>query len=131
MDSGSKSAFKLDARLMKVFRAGETVFAQGARGKEMYIVYSGRVDLLVHLADGESRIATVQPGEFFGEMALIDDSPRSAAAVAAENDTTVIVLDKANLVELLRRQPEIGVIMMQTLCSRLRATNEALAKARK
>lgn len=130
MTTGRHAHFSID-KYLKAYHKAEVVFRQNTPGKEMYIIYSGKVDLVVQSGQSDTKLATLGPGEFFGEMALIDDSPRSAAAVAAEDDTRIIVLDKGKLVELLSQQPEIGVIMMETLCRRLRTTNEALARLKK
>lgn len=130
MATGRHISFSID-KYLKAYHKAEVVFRQNTLGREMYIVYSGKVDLVVQGGQSETKLATVGPGEFFGEMALIDDSPRSASALAAEDDTRIIVLDKAKLVELISQQPEIGVIMMETLCRRLRNTNEALARLKK
>jgi CRP-like cAMP-binding protein len=71
-------------------------------------------------------VAEVKEGDFFGEMAVIDNSPRSASAVAAE-DSQLIVLDEAKFLYLLRHQPHFALIVMQRLCDMLRRTTEGWA----
>ena len=119
-------------RFLKTYSKSEVVFHQNVPGREMYIVSSGRVDILLEGAQGgkTTLLATIGAGEFFGEMALVDGGPRSASAVAAEDKTRLIVLDRARLVELFREKPEIGLSIIQTLCRRIRAMNEALAQVR-
>ncbi len=67
------------------YLAGEIVFEEGDEGLGMYLVVSGRVEILRSGAGGRGRLAEVGPGEFFGELALLDDAPRSASARAMES----------------------------------------------
>lgn len=116
---------------MKTYCESEVVFRQDVPGKEMYIISSGKIDILLEGTEGEATLlTTLGPGEFFGEMALVDGGPRSASAVAVENGTRLLVLDRASLIELFGQQPEIGFSIIQTLCRRLRDTNTALAQVK-
>lgn len=119
-------------RFLKTYSKSEVVFRQNVPGREMYVVSSGKVDILLEGAQGgkTTLLATIGAGEFFGEMALVDGGPRSASAVVAEDKTRLIVLDRARLVELFREKPEVGLSIIQTLCRRIRAMNEALAQVR-
>jgi CRP-like cAMP-binding protein len=67
------------------------------------------------------------PGEFFGEMALLDGRPRSASVVATD-DTQCLVLHRWDFLRELRKNPEIAVGMLSVLSGRIRATNEALGR---
>ena len=122
-------AFRVE-RFMRTYRLTDTVFRQNVPGAEMFIVYSGKVNILLEgTRDEEPRLlATIGPGQFFGEMALIDGGPRSASAVAAEENTRLLVLDRDRLLVLFRQRPEIGLSMVQTLCQRIRQTNATLEK---
>ena len=64
----------------RVFRPGEIVFFQGMHGEEAFLVKEGRVEIFSSTDKGEVVIATVGPGDIFGEMALVDSRPRSASA---------------------------------------------------
>lgn len=64
----------------RVFRPGEIVFFQGMQGEEAFLVKEGRVEIFSSTGSGEVVVATVGPGEIFGEMALVDSRPRSASA---------------------------------------------------
>jgi CRP/FNR family cyclic AMP-dependent transcriptional regulator len=93
----------------------------------MYIVYSGKVGL--YRSDKSERnklLAIVGAGDFFGEMALVDDSPRSATAIAEEDDTQLLVLDKNKFTYLLRHQPDFALVVMGKLCRQLREANKTL-----
>ena len=102
------------------FDAGERIFLEDDRGDCMYVVRTGKVDVITFGAVLES----VGPGGIFGEMALIDDGPRSAAALAAE-PTEVTVIDKAMFHTLIRQEPEFALKIMQLLTERIRRLGPA------
>jgi CRP-like cAMP-binding protein len=95
----------------------------------MFIVFSGKINLYKERQDNRILLATVHPGDFFGEMSLVDNSPRSATAIAAE-DTRLIVLDEAKFLYLVRQQPEFALVIMQKLCETLRWMTEGWAHER-
>jgi CRP/FNR family cyclic AMP-dependent transcriptional regulator len=97
---------------------GETLFEQGTPGKEMYIVRSGT---LVLRAGGRT-LEEVGPGGVIGEMALIDASPRSASAVAAE-DCSVTMVNEYTLLELVKKVPGLSLEIMRIMAGRLRRAN--------
>lgn len=105
----------------KIFDAGEKVFLEDEIGTGLYVVKSGRVDVITY----GTVLENVRAGGIVGEMALIDDGPRSAAAIAAE-PTEVIAIDKAAFLELVRAQPEFALYVMSVLTNRLRRMNKQL-----
>ena len=112
------------------YRKSEVVFSENSQGKEMYIIYSGKVKIYKERTPGKRHIllSTLKRGDFFGEMALVDLSPRSATAIAAEDNTQLLVLDDTKFLYLLRQQPEFALTLMQRLCQRLREANQAVAE---
>ena len=76
-----------------VLQAGEAIFSEGDHGDRAYVVQEGMIDIIKKTADGEFVLGNVDKGGIFGEMALIDDQPRMASAVAAST-TTVIVISR-------------------------------------
>lgn len=115
-------------KFVKDYAHGETVFRENTSGKEMYVIYSGRIRLYKDRPGNRSmHLATLKAGDFFGEMALVDQSPRSATAVADE-DTKLLVLDEAKFLYLLRNQPHFALAIMHRLSDRLREADVALAK---
>ncbi|MBI4371838.1 MAG: cyclic nucleotide-binding domain-containing protein [Elusimicrobia bacterium] len=111
----------------RTYHAGEVVFVEGDIGRALFILESGRVDLTRRGPDGApALIYTLQPGEFFGEMALLESLPRSATATAAEN-SHLHLLYKNKLDTLLQAEPRIGAAIMghlaRLLSARLRRQN--------
>lgn len=111
----------LDANAFQTFSAGEKIFLEDEPGRAMYIVRSGRVDIITY----GTVLENVGANGIFGEMALIDDGPRSAAAIASV-DTEVAALDKAQFLELVRQHPQFALTVMKLLAVRLRRMNKSL-----
>ncbi len=101
--------------------AGDKIFVQDDEGSAMYVVRSGRVNIITY----GTVLETIGPNGMFGEMALIDGSPRSATAVAAE-PTEVAPIDKAAFAHLVRQDPEFALRVMRMLAARLRQMNASL-----
>ncbi len=118
-------------KFIKVYHKGELVFEENSSGSEMYIVASGRVKLYSTSEKGRRTVlAVLKPGEHFGEMALVDSSPRSATAMATQDNTRLVALDKPKFLYLVRQQPIFAFTIMETLSKRLREANAQLAEAK-
>lgn len=100
------------------FDAGEKIFLEEDLGKAMYMVRSGRVDVITY----GTVLENIRTGGIFGEMALIDDGPRSAAAMAAE-PTEVVEIDKPTFLAVVRDDPHFALKIMGLLATRLRRMN--------
>ena len=114
-------------RLMKIYRKSEVIFEEGSFGSEMYVLRSGRVRVYRTSAEGEIELGVFKPGEFFGEMALVDNAPRSASACALEDDTRLIALDKDKFLFLVSHQPTFALVIMHVLCQRIRSLSGSVA----
>ena len=115
-------------RFRQRYRRSEVIFEEGSTGSEMYLIHSGRVLLSVRRNESEqTRLIVLNPGDFFGEMALVDDSPRSTSASAVDDDTELIVVDRARFLFMVRQQPEFALSLMHTLCQRLRDMDTRLS----
>jgi len=108
----------------KQLRAGETLFKEGDAGDEMYLIRSGKIKIVKDLEGTTKTLAVIGEGEFFGEMALLDKSPRSAAAIA-ESDAKLIIVDRDAFLSSVNKNPFIKYII-ETLTTRLRKTNNML-----
>jgi CRP-like cAMP-binding protein len=103
------------------FAAGERIFVKDDAGGTMFVVRAGRVRLMAF----GTVLDYVEPGGIFGEMSLIDGSPRSATAIA-EQETEVAVLDRAAFLQHLRAHPDFAIEVMQLMAGRLRRMTESL-----
>jgi CRP-like cAMP-binding protein len=101
------------------FKQGQVIFEEGESGKLLYIVKKGEVEII---KNGRA-IDLVTEGGIFGEMALIDMSPRSATA-RARTDCTVILLDEYNFIFLVQHAPYFSLLVMKTMAERLRLLME-------
>ena len=116
------------SKFRQSYRKSEVIFKEGSTGSEMYLIHSGRVLLSVRQNETqEVPLIILNPGDFFGEMALVDDSPRSATASAVEDDTELIVMDRARFLFMVRQQPEFALSLMHTLCRRIRDMDKRLS----
>lgn len=103
------------------FDPEQRIFTQDDDGNCMYVVRSGTVAIL----SGGAVLETIGPDATFGEMALIDGSPRSATAVARE-PTEVAVIDERAFLYLVERNPTFALELLRRLARRLRRMNESL-----
>jgi len=102
------------------FRRNEVVFHEGDPGDSLHIVASGQIKILLLSAEGEEAIiATLRPGDFFGELALLDGAPRSATAVAVDPAET-LVLPRLVFRELLERSEGLRDALLTGLAHELR-----------
>lgn len=102
---------------------GQVIFHKGTTGNHMYVILGGSVALY----DGNKLLATLHAGDLFGEMALINNEPRSASAVAAE-DSFLFALDETTFQKLMTKTVAIRMLLnvIATLSHRLRCANERL-----
>src|SRR5215468_1372675 len=110
------------------FAAGDIIMNLGDRGTSMFIVAEGHVN--IYLPGEASRrisLKDITTGEHLGEIALFDDRPRSASAVAT-TDATLLELDRDTLSRYLAQRPQGAMTLLRTLAARLRATNEMLSQ---
>ena len=115
-------------KFRQTYRKSEVIFAEGSTGAEMYLIHRGKVLLSIGQNKAQQTpLVVLNPGNFFGEMALVDDSLRSATASAVEDDTELIVMDRARFLFLVRQQPEFALSLMHTLCQRLRDMDRRLS----
>ncbi len=119
----------LASRLVeRTYRAGEVIFNQGETGNEMYIVATGQVNIfLPGEASRRVSLKDLARGEYFGELGLFDEKPRSASALAT-TDAVLLGLTRAMLASYLEHRPQATMPMLRTMAERLRQTNELLSQ---
>lgn len=113
----------------RVFPAGTRVFEEGDAGEEAYVVEYGRVSIFKTIKDRRVVLGEILPGGIFGEMALIDDQPRMASAVA-EEETACVVVGKDRLTEQLEKAPKGVRVIVGALLGNIRLMGAELAEAR-
>jgi CRP-like cAMP-binding protein len=113
---------------IRTLDAGETVFAIGSPGDQMMALLSGTIRISVSSSGGkELLLAMIQPGEVFGELAVLDGKERSADAVA-ETACTVAILDRRDIFSFFERNPTAWPSLVKVLCQRLRRTDQVFAE---
>lgn len=109
------------------FTDGEYLFREGESGEYAYIVNSGKIEITKISANGEDVLVTLEPPSLFGEMALIDGSPRSASA-RAKGDTIITEVTSAAFDQYIKKNPEAAVRIMKGISENLRTANQVIAQ---
>lgn len=114
---------------IKTFKKGEILFKQGDPGECMYDVYTGKVGIYSKYGTPEQQLLReIYPDQYFGEMGLLDHAPRSATAVAMENDTSAAVITEEAFGEFFATKPARVLMLMQQMSGNLRRrTNDYVA----
>jgi CRP-like cAMP-binding protein len=105
--------------------SGSYVFREGELGREMFIIQDGQVEITQRAAGEERQLAVLEKGDFFGEMALLEDLPRAGSARAL-SEVRLVQINGSTFDQMLRDNPEIAVRMMRKLSRRLRETDTQL-----
>jgi CRP/FNR family cyclic AMP-dependent transcriptional regulator len=130
-EPNGRSAMAIE-KCINEFGVGDVIFEEGSTGRDLYVVLDGKVEI-AKINDkindkingtGKTVIVTLGKGEFFGEMAVIDGSSRSATAIAATPNTRVMRINHARFVYLVSQQPAFALMIMDALSKRLRASND-------
>jgi len=116
---------QLFSRFGKKIPANTVLFHEGDVGENMYILQSGRVKISKRIRGVEKTLATLEKGEFFGEMAILNDKPRSATAETLD-ECDMLVIDRKTFDALIRGNAEIAVRFIKRLADRLRETNDQM-----
>jgi len=103
------------------FADGQAIVRQGQVGNGLYILVSGSA----RIVQGSDELTRIGPGDFFGELAVIDQRPRTASAIAV-GATVCLALASWDLLAVLEREPSVSLNLLRELARRLRATDEQL-----
>jgi CRP-like cAMP-binding protein len=116
--------------LGKLYQDGEEIIRQGNTGESMYVVQSGRVEVVLARPDGsEQHLAYLEAGNFFGEMSVFEKEVRSAT-VRAAGEARVLKIDKKTLLRRIREDPLLAVNLLKTMSHRIRTLNAELVRQR-
>jgi CRP/FNR family transcriptional regulator, cyclic AMP receptor protein len=113
----------LFARFGREFAEGHVLFREGDAGSVMYVIHTGRVRITRAFASGERTLAVLSPGDFFGEMAILNQKPRTATAVALD-DVQLVEINARTLEAMVLGNTEIAVRLITRLARRLDSANE-------
>ena len=109
------------------FHRNEVIFHERDQGTSLFLILSGLVKVSLVRGDGkEAILALLRPGEFFGEMALLDNRPRSASVIAMK-PTSVVILTREDFMNLVNERPQIVKNLILTVAERLRKANQKIA----
>ena len=109
------------------YPANRPIFWLGEQGESFYIVQHGKVVISCPDESGKEVIlGHLGPGQFFGEISLLDGGPRTATVRTGNNEVTLLSLSRSDFLEFLRRHPDAAIYMLQILGQRLRETNEKI-----
>lgn len=113
----------------RTFAKGAVIFKEGENGREAYMLQKGKVRIFKTVAGRRITIGIVQPGQVFGELALLDNGSRMGAAVA-EEDVTCLTMSKASIDHMMNEAPNGLATLVLSLLGTVRAMGEDLAQAR-
>jgi CRP/FNR family transcriptional regulator, cyclic AMP receptor protein len=113
----------------RTYTKGAVIFAQGDEGDALFGVAAGRVRISASGAGGQEVFLNImEPGDTFGEIAVMDGLPRTASATALDH-TTVIFIKRPDFLQLLEREPRLAIHLLKLLCERLRWTSELVEES--
>ncbi len=119
-DEGSLKIFSLPAfeRFAKEYEPGQVIIAEYEPGDSFYLIQSGRVQLVKCVNGSTKNLDILKPGEFFGEMAILDKSPRSATCMAAGH-VKCLEFNKENFELLITGNPQTALVLLKLFCKRI------------
>jgi CRP-like cAMP-binding protein len=129
-----KAVFKAGANhgpsdhFLTTYLMGDIIFSEGELGTEMYIVQSGTVEIFKKIAGRQKVLSTLEKGDFFGEMSVLEDYPRTASA-RARTDVEVVRINQTTFDQMIKNNTEIAVRMLRKFSRRLRETTMMLEES--
>ncbi|MBR6062235.1 MAG: cyclic nucleotide-binding domain-containing protein, partial [Spirochaetales bacterium] len=105
-------------RFGKNYKQGDIIFCEYEPGSTFYFLLSGRVKITKISSDTEKILDILEPGEMFGEMAILEEAPRSATIVALD-DVRVLEFNKSNFESLMTAKPELAIRLLKMFTKRI------------
>lgn len=106
--------------ITRSYKAGDAIVTQGKGGAGLFTIVSGKAEAVVESAEGEKTVVnTFGPTDFFGEIALLDDGPRTASVIATQ-DTECMILSRSDFIAILKNDADMGVVIAEELARRFR-----------
>jgi CRP-like cAMP-binding protein len=119
-----------ESELGRTYQDGEIICREGDEAKSMYVIRSGKVDIIKNSSAGEVKLTTLEKGDIFGEMSLFDHMPRSAT-VKAVGETLILSIDKKGFFAKATNDPSLSFNILEGMSKRIRSLNDELAKYKK
>ena len=119
-----------ESELGRTYKDGEIICREGDQANSMYVIRSGKVDIIKRSSDGEVKLTTLKNGDIFGEMSLFDHMPRSAT-VKAVGETVILSIDKKGFFSKISNDPSLTFNILEGMSKRIRSLNDELAKYKK
>lgn len=116
-----------ESELGRLYRDGEIICNEGDAADSMYVIQSGKVEVMKKTATGAVTLATLNKGDFFGEMSLFDRQPRSAT-VKASGDARILRIDKKGFFTRASEDPSFAFNILQGMSRRIRSLDNELSK---
>ena len=113
--------------LGKVYQDGEAIVRQGEVGDCMYVIQEGQVEVLVERDGKETRLDSLEAGDFFGEMAIVERQVRMAT-VRAKGQVRALTIDKRNFLRRIHEDPSLAYRILQTMSHRVRELGAEVAR---
>ncbi|TET19218.1 MAG: cyclic nucleotide-binding domain-containing protein, partial [Candidatus Cloacimonadota bacterium] len=107
------------------YKKGKRIINEGELGDSLFIILEGEVEVVKGKGKNSKRVASLQAFDFFGEMSLLENKPRSASIIA-KKDSLLLKLSKTNFEKLVNKFPIISFRIMKTLSARIRETDRRL-----
>lgn len=113
---------------MKTMKAGEVLFRKGEPGSAMYVIEDGEIEIILPVDPpvNEVQLSILKEGEFFGELSLFADTPRTATARALA-DTRLVEMQRGDFITFVMERPSVGISMLSEMAKRLLLTNELIS----
>lgn len=108
----------------------EIIFNQGDVGLQAYVIIRGKVEIFARGGGQRTSLATLLPGELFGEIALLDGDTRSASAMAIDDGTELMVLQREDFISEIRRKPDLAIEIFKLFARRMRKTSSQLSNSK-
>jgi CRP-like cAMP-binding protein len=105
-------------RFAKSYAKGDMIFCEFEPGNNFYLIQEGRVQITKVMGDIEKAVDILHPGELFGEMAILEEAPRSASAIAID-DVVLLEFNRANFEILMKGNPQIALTLLKTFVKRI------------
>jgi uncharacterized membrane protein len=113
---------------VRALKAGEVLFRKGEPGSSMFVIEEGEMEIVLPVDPpvNEVQLSIMKEGEFFGELSLFADTPRTAAA-RAMSDTKLVEMQRGDFITFVMERPSIGISMLSEMAKRLQLTNELIS----